>query len=244
MSRKTIWWCYKCGYEVPAGGRCHNCGEVLLPSPLPELAPEYGQEEVGYRVDQWDNESVGRLITALVDLGVCHRFEDEELIVLASDEQRVDRAVQEITSAQPRRRRQKDLPAPGAEEPSVPEGNWSQNKDLAPYPPQNWPIPAPQYIVVNPQPVPRPLPTNMPKDKSVGAALVLTFLFGPLGLFYLGAVPGIIGLFVLIPIGVIGGLLTFGAVGVIVWFLSMIWAVVAAGREHSEFQAYLARGAR
>ena len=103
------------------------------------------------------------------------------------------------------------------------------------YQPQNWPTP---------QPSRPPVLGQVPRDKSVGAALVLTFLFGPLGLFYLGAVPGIVGLFVLIPIAVVGGLVTFGAVSLFVWFITMVWAAVRAGRDHSVFQAYIARGAR
>ncbi len=103
------------------------------------------------------------------------------------------------------------------------------------YQPQNWP---------SQQQFQPPIPTQIPRDKSVGAALVLTFFFGPLGLFYLGAVPGIVGLFVLIPLAVIGGFVTFGVVSFIVWFGTMVWAAVRAGRDHSIFQAYLAWGAR
>jgi hypothetical protein len=92
------------------------------------------------------------------------------------------------------------------------------------YQQQNWPAP--------------------PRDKSVGAALVLTFLFGPLGLFYVGAGPGLIGLFILLPLAIIGGIVTFGVLSVVVWLVSMLWAALRAGKAHSAFQVYLARGAR
>ena len=75
-------------------------------------------------------------------------------------------------------------------------------------------------------------------------AFLLTFLFGPLGLFYLGALPGVVGLFVLIPVAVIGGIVTYGLVAFIVWVVTIIWACVRAGRDNSTFQTYLARGAR
>jgi hypothetical protein len=94
------------------------------------------------------------------------------------------------------------------------------------YPPPNWQTAAP------------------PRDKSVGAALVLTLFFGPLGLFYLGAVPGFVGLFILIPLALVGGFFTFGIASFLVWFGTIVWASVRAGRCHSEFQTYLARGAR
>jgi hypothetical protein len=83
-----------------------------------------------------------------------------------------------------------------------------------------------------------------PQDKSVGAALVLTLFFGPFGLFYLGAIPGIVGLFVLIPLAIIGGLVTYGLAAFVVYVGTIIWACARAGRDHSTFLAYLARGAR
>ncbi|HTT92017.1 MAG TPA: hypothetical protein VMF65_20855 [Acidimicrobiales bacterium] len=48
------------------------------------------------------------------------------------------------------------------------------------------------------------------------AGLVLTFFFGPLGLFCLGAIPGIVGLFVLIPLAIVAGFLTLGLVSFVV----------------------------
>ena len=74
----------------------------------------------------------------------------------------------------------------------------------------------------------------------MGGALLLTFLFGPLGLLYV-SVWGAVLLFLL---GLIVGVLTLG-IGLIVigpaviWPASMIWAAVGASNKHSRYQAWL-----
>lgn len=98
MSTK-IWYCASCGYEVSTRGRCHSCGQRLVASPLPELESGPDDDEVGYRLDQWDDLTRGRLIGALAGAGVLHRFEDEELVVLAVDEPEVDRIVERVSGA-------------------------------------------------------------------------------------------------------------------------------------------------
>ena len=100
MSAK-VWFCARCGYEVNSRGRCHGCGERLMPSPLPELDSGPEDEEVGYRLDLWDDETRGRLIQVLISAGARHRFEEEELVILAADEARVDRIVAQVTGALP-----------------------------------------------------------------------------------------------------------------------------------------------
>jgi hypothetical protein len=85
-----VWYCRNCGYEVRSRGRCHSCGERLIASPLPELRAGPEDEEVGYELDGWSERDRGRLIERLLSMGVEHRFEDEQLIVDASDEERVD----------------------------------------------------------------------------------------------------------------------------------------------------------
>ena len=85
-----VWYCANCGYEVNSRGRCHACREKLTPSALPELASGPDDEEVGYRIEGWTDRDRGRLIVRLNDLGVEHRFEDDELVIDASDEDRVD----------------------------------------------------------------------------------------------------------------------------------------------------------
>jgi len=85
-----IWYCRNCGYEVGSRGRCHACKEKLTPSALAELPVGPEDDEVGYRIDGWGGAERGELIVRLNDLGIPHRFEDEELVVDASDESRVD----------------------------------------------------------------------------------------------------------------------------------------------------------
>jgi hypothetical protein len=69
------------------------------------------------------------------------------------------------------------------------------------------------------------------KDKSVAVALVLTFLFGPLGLFYV-SVGGAVSLIVLAAAGVVP---TLGYVLIFVWPASMMWAAIAASAQHKAF---------
>ncbi|HTW10821.1 MAG TPA: hypothetical protein VME46_25200 [Acidimicrobiales bacterium] len=89
MSTK-VWYCANCGYEVTSRGRCHSCGERLIASPLPELESGPDDDEVGYRLDQWDDLTRSQLIRSLITAGIEHRFEEEELVVLAEDEPAVD----------------------------------------------------------------------------------------------------------------------------------------------------------
>ena len=81
---------------------------------------------------------------------------------------------------------------------------------------------------------------RMPRDKSVGAALVLTFLFGPFGLFYSGGlVDGALMCFGTIALAAVTlGLLGIGAIPL--WAISMFWGAVAASNKHSRYQAWLA----
>jgi hypothetical protein len=94
-----VWYCTNCGYEVTSRGRCHSCGERLLASPLPELESGPDDDEVGYRLDMWDDDTRARLIQALISAGILHRFEEEELVILAVDEAEVDKLVARVTGA-------------------------------------------------------------------------------------------------------------------------------------------------
>jgi hypothetical protein len=97
MSR--IWYCVHCGYEVDRGGRCHNCKEPLISSPLEELAEGEVDDEVGYRLGDWDDPARGELIQMLVDHGIRHRFEGDELVVGADNENDVDTLMTDLSSA-------------------------------------------------------------------------------------------------------------------------------------------------
>jgi hypothetical protein len=98
MSTK-VWYCANCGYEVTARGRCHSCGERLIASPVPELESGPDDDEVGYRLDQWDDMTRSHLIQGLIAAGILHRFEEEELVILAEDEAQVDAIVARSTGA-------------------------------------------------------------------------------------------------------------------------------------------------
>jgi hypothetical protein len=73
-----------------------------------------------------------------------------------------------------------------------------------------------------------------PLDKSVGAALALTFFFGPLGLFYIN----VRGAIIAIVVSIIVGLLTFGFGLLFVWPVTMVWAAVTASKKHQEFEEW------
>ncbi|HEX4863240.1 MAG TPA: hypothetical protein VFV02_04160 [Acidimicrobiales bacterium] len=91
-----IWYCPNCGYEVRSRGRCHACREKLIASDLPELEPGAEDDEVGYRLGGWRDRDRGRLIEFLNALQISHRFEEDELVVGAEDEERVDDLVAEL----------------------------------------------------------------------------------------------------------------------------------------------------
>jgi hypothetical protein len=95
MSR--IWYCLPCGYEVDSGGRCHNCKQPLISSPLEELSE--GGDEVGYRLNDWDDAARGQLIETLVAHRIRHRFEGDELVVAVDDEEEVDAVVADLSGA-------------------------------------------------------------------------------------------------------------------------------------------------
>lgn len=73
-----------------------------------------------------------------------------------------------------------------------------------------------------------------PTDKSVGAALVLTFFFGPLGLFYIHVLGAIIATVVAVVISV----LTLGFGLILVWPVCMVWSAVTASKQHQQFEAW------
>ncbi len=95
----AIWYCRSCGYEVDKGGRCHNCHAGLIETGLTELAEGEVEDEVGYRLDEWEDDTRGALIEALVADGIRHRFEDDELVIGADDEASVDAIVAQVTGS-------------------------------------------------------------------------------------------------------------------------------------------------
>ncbi|MHB1929981.1 MAG: hypothetical protein ACYCUG_11285 [Acidimicrobiales bacterium] len=59
------------------------------------------EDEDGYDLDGWSGPARGRLIIALIEAGIEHRFEDEELIVAVDDEERTDDLVAAIVAGAP-----------------------------------------------------------------------------------------------------------------------------------------------
>lgn len=72
--------------------------------------------------------------------------------------------------------------------------------------------------------------------KSMGVAIILTVLFGPLGMLYSTILGGIIMLVIGVPLV----LITFGLGIVITWPICIIWAAVAT----SSFNKKLLQGQR
>lgn len=85
--------------------------------------------------------------------------------------------------------------------------------------------------------------TSPPADKSVGVSVVLTFLFGGLGLFYSSIVGGIVMTLIEV-IAVIVTILTFGlgvVLFVVIWPATMIWGAVSASSKHRDFEMWRMR---
>lgn len=92
------------------------------------------------------------------------------------------------------------------------------------YPPPPYPSqyhPQPIYVTQQVQMAPAYVAAIPPK--SMAASLVLTFFFGPLGLFYASVTGGI----VMLLITFVAAALTFGVSVFITWPICMIWAAVA-----------------
>ncbi|MDN5861017.1 MAG: hypothetical protein L0H84_20620 [Pseudonocardia sp.] len=75
---------------------------------------------------------------------------------------------------------------------------------------------------------------EVPKDKSVGAALALTFFFGPFGMLYTTVGWAIL----MIVVAVVVALFTIGFGLIVIWPISMIWAAVSASKQHQQFEMW------
>jgi Protein of unknown function (DUF2510) len=76
---------------------------------------------------------------------------------------------------------------------------------------------------------------TMPQDKSVGVAFVLTFFFGPFGLFYVSAPIALAALVVSFVVLV----LTLGVSLFLTWVAIVVLGCVMASRRHGEYQSWL-----
>lgn len=84
--------------------------------------------------------------------------------------------------------------------------------------------PQPQPMIVNNVVTPSVAPAMVMGQKSTGVAFVLTFFFGPFGLFYSSVTGGLIMTLIGIPFSVV----TLGVGYFFVWVGSIIWGCVAA----------------
>lgn len=71
--------------------------------------------------------------------------------------------------------------------------------------------------------------------KSVGASLVLTFLFGPLGMFY----STVMGAVIMLVLYIVIGLLTLGLGLIVLHPIAMIWGAVAVSNENKKIASSL-----
>lgn len=114
----------------------------------------------------------------------------------------------------------------GAPSAPPPYQQWAPQGEAAaaPGPPPHYPPPQyhPQPIYVTQQVQMAPAYVAI-APKSMATALVLTFLFGPLGLFYASVTGGI----VMLVISVLAAVMTWGLSGFITWPICVIWAAVA-----------------
>lgn len=122
--------------------------------------------------------------------------------------------------------------------PIPPLGGWNGGQWNPPqqYPPQT---PAPYYA----QPTwgPMPVPYGAPQAvvvigerKSLGAALVLSFLFGPLGMLY----ATVTGALVMFAINVVLLFVTLGIGWLLTWPICMIWAASAVSSHNGRLAPY------
>lgn len=65
--------------------------------------------------------------------------------------------------------------------------------------------------------------------KSVGVGVLLSFLFGPIGMFY-ATIPGAL---IMLVVSIVVGFLTLGFGALLTWPICMIWTAVAV-KSHNE----------
>ncbi len=120
-------------------------------------------------------------------------------------------------------------PPPGYQQQPPPYGYQQQPYGSQQPPPYGY---APQPIYVTQQ-VMAPAYVATPQQKSMAAALILTFLFGPLGLFYASVTGGVVMLIITLVIAIP----TFG----FGWWLTMpacmIWGAIATNQYNERLAA-------
>lgn len=94
------------------------------------------------------------------------------------------------------------------------------------------PAPNVQNIYITQQVQQAPAVAMMTSPKSVVVALVLTFFFGPLGMFYSTVTGGVVMLLV----SIVAIPLTLGIAALITWPICMVWAAIAASNSRTNVQ--------
>lgn len=69
--------------------------------------------------------------------------------------------------------------------------------------------------------------------KNVGIAIILTILFGPLGMFY----STIAGAIIMMVVSLVIGLVTFGVGLLLTWPVCIIWGAMAASAHNKKIMA-------
>jgi hypothetical protein len=75
--------------------------------------------------------------------------------------------------------------------------------------------------------------TVVTQTKNMGVAIILTVLFGPLGMFY----STIVGAVVMFILSAIVGLLTVGLGLIVMWPICVIWAAIATSNYNKKLMS-------
>ena len=116
--------------------------------------------------------------------------------------------------------------APAAYQPPIQQNVYPQQMPQNTYPqvPQNLPYGQAPIQQVNVVMSNTASPVVLVKSKSVGVSLLLTFLFGPLGMFY----STVSGAVIMLIVSVVLAAFTLGVSIFITWPICMIWGAMAA----------------
>lgn len=68
----------------------------------------------------------------------------------------------------------------------------------------------------------------IPQPKSMLVSLLLTFFFGPLGMFY----STVSGAIIMCIVSIVGFIVTLGMAAAIIWPVSMVWGAVAVDKHN------------
>lgn len=76
-------------------------------------------------------------------------------------------------------------------------------------------------------------PVVVTTTKSVGISIILTILFGPVGLFYSSIFGGVL----MCILGILAAVLTFGLGFIVVWPVSIAWGIVGVLMYNAKLRA-------